>query len=102
MKSLTVRLDDCVDWGGIEATDEDRAAYEQAVAEAIATAYPNADVTVQCLQIAKPRAVATIRNAVGLGGETWAREAEIEEEVLRIAVDVWQAGEFWPESVART
>ena len=98
----TIRLDDCTDWGGIKATDEDRAAYEQAVADAIGEAYPGSDVTVQCLQIAKARAVVTLRGDDGRVLADDASETRCEEigaRVLAIRDDVWDAGEFWPEAV---
>lgn len=100
MPTMSIRLDDCTDWGGIDATDEDRAAYEQAVADAIGRAYLGASVTVQCLQIARPRVCVTTRDADGriLTDVVTARaESEVEETVLGIARDVWDDGAFWPE-----
>jgi hypothetical protein len=97
--TLEIRLDDCTDWGQVKATDEDRDAYEQAVADAIAEAYPGATVTVQCLQIARPRAVVTTRDADGrirTDVETARREEAIGECVIAISRDVWEGGEFWP------
>lgn len=103
MTPLTIRLDDCTNWGDVDATDDERAAYEQAVADAIAATYPGADVTVQCLQIDRPRAVVTTRDADGrilCDVVTSRSEEEIEETVLGIARDVWDRGEFWPAAGA--
>jgi hypothetical protein len=98
--NLTIRLDDCTDWGmELNATDTDKAAYERAVADAISEAYPGADVTVQCLQIVRPRAVVTTRAPDGrilCDVETSRAESGIEETVLGLARDVWDAGDFWP------
>lgn len=94
----SIRLDDCTDWGDVGATDDDRAAYEDAVAADIARSYPGAYVTVQCLQIARPRAVVTTRGTDGrilTDNATAEREDEIEEHVLEIARAVWDAGGFW-------
>ena len=97
--ALSIRLDDSTDWG-CQGSDADREAYEQAVASSITEAYPGAEVIVQCLQIARPRACVTTRDASGRilsDVATSAREAEIEECVIEISRQVWDAGEFWTE-----
>ena len=96
--TLHIRLDDCTDWGGVDATDEDRANYEQAVAKAIAEAYPHADVTVQCVQRHSPRVCVTTRDSDGrilTDDATCSEEERIQEHVLAISRDVWDDGEFW-------
>lgn len=65
------------------------------------TTYPGADVTVQCLQNLRPRVVVTTRDAEGRilhDDATALAESEIEEAVLEIARNVWDAGEFWTEA----
>lgn len=97
LESLAIRLDDCTDWG-CEGSDEDRASYEGAVVAAIAAAYPQARVQVQCLQIDRPRVCVTTRDAEGrirTDNETVRAEETIEEHVLEIAREVWDMGEFW-------
>jgi hypothetical protein len=96
--ATTIRLDDCTDWGNVDATDDDRAAYEQAVANAIGEAYPVAEVIVQCVQRASPRVIVTTRGEDGRilhDDSTSEEEAAIEAAVLDIARTVWDAGEFW-------
>jgi hypothetical protein len=98
--SRSIRLDDCTDWG-CQGSDDDRANYEQAVAEAIVAHYPEASVTVQCLQIASPRCVVTTRGADGriLTDDATARDEEdIAGAVVEIAAEVWDRGEFWASS----
>lgn len=97
MRTMKIRLDDTTDWG-CQGSDWERAEYETQVAAAIVAAYPGADVTVQCLQIGKPRVVVESRDADGtllMDDATTDREAEIEDRVLAIAADVWEAGDFW-------
>ena len=91
--TIEIRFDDCTDWGQVDADDDDRAAYEQALADAIHDAYPSADVTVQCIQIHRPRAVATLRDAEGRILSDNATEecmGVIEKHVLEIARGVWE------------
>lgn len=95
MSALTIRLDDSIDWGGLDATDADRAAYEREVADAIREEYPEANVTVQTLQIARPRVCVTTRDADGqilCDAKTTRAEVEVEETVLEIAQAVWDDG----------
>jgi hypothetical protein len=97
--ALSIRLDDTTDWG-CQSSDADRAAYEQAVTDAISKVYPGAEVTVQCLQIARPRACVTTRGRDGRilsDVATSERETEIEEHVIEISREVWDAGEFWTQ-----
>jgi hypothetical protein len=96
---IEIRLDDTTDWG-CQGSDEDRANYEEAVASAIAEAFPGADVTVQCLQRAGRRVVVTTRDEDGrilVDHATCREESLVESSVLEIADAVWDAGEFWTE-----
>jgi len=98
VKALTIRLYDCTDWGCAEATDEDRAAYEQAVADAIGEAYPGADVTVQYVASIRPRVCVTTRDESGrilTDVATAKAEIETEEHVIAIVRHVWDIGAFW-------
>jgi hypothetical protein len=95
--SLTIRLDDTTDWG-CQGSDDEREYYEEQVADGIRAAYPGADVTVQNEQRRRPRVVVTTRDAQGrilTDTTTQTEEASIEEHVLAIAAEVWDAGEFW-------
>jgi hypothetical protein len=70
---LEIRLYDTNELGEL-ATDEDVAAYEQAVADAIAAAYPGADVTAH----ARPRSHSdrpTMRDIGGDAEDTRLRES---------------------------
>ena len=97
-RRVSIRLDDTTNWGAVDASDEDKAAYEQAVADAIGEAYPGADVTVQCTRNDRPRACVVTRNESGTivcDDKTALEEEAIEATVLEIARDVWDAGDFW-------
>lgn len=99
--SLTIRLDDTVDWG-CQGSDEEHAAYEQLVADAILDAYPDADVTVQSVQASGPRVCVTTRDEDGqilTDATTTDREEQIQEAVLNLSRDVWESGAFWSHEV---
>ena len=98
MSPLKILLEDTDDLGELSDA-EDKAAYEQAVANAIREQYPEADVTVSCAARSRARALVTTRDADGriLYDEATAREeSSIEYSCLEIARSVWDAGDFWP------
>ena len=102
MKNVKIQLEDTANWG-CQGSDADRDSYEQAVADAIGRAYPGADVSVSCAQIARPSVVVTTRGADGrilTDEDTCRSEEAITENVLAIAAQVWEDGSFWESEVA--
>ena len=102
LTTTVIRLDNTIDWG-CHGSDEERAAYEAKVIEAIQRAYPEATVVMQCLQISRPRCVVTTRDEEGrilTNDFTAQAEEDISESVLEIARNVWDEGGFWSEYIA--
>lgn len=83
-RSIVVR--DTLDWG-CDYTSDDLAAYETALAEAIAEAFPGTDVDVSCEQRLQPLVVVTTRDDDGwidTSLPTSVAEAEVEASVHEI------------------
>jgi hypothetical protein len=98
MSTIKIQYLDSIDgWGSLDATDEDRAAYEQSVCDAIAAAYPGADVNVTS-RSGLTSMIVTTRDAAGtilLDVATALAEEDIEETCKHIAAEIWDNGEFW-------
>src|SRR5271156_268503 len=90
-----IAFTDCLDDRCAGASDAEYAAYQELLAPTIAEFYRGSSVTVQTAQISRPACVVTDRNPEGRILPIESEKAEeIGQTVIKIAGQVWEAGEF--------
>ena len=97
MASLLITVLDTSDWG-CEHTAEDTAAYEQACADAIAEAYPTAEIGVECQHRFSRKILVISRNDEGkidASVDASAADEAIVDACDEICRSVWDQGFFW-------
>lgn len=88
--AMQIRVKVSSDWSGVEHTDRDIEAYEQAVATAIANHFPGSDVEVETALVSQTQ----VRIYSCLPSE----EEAVEETCRDIVRKVWDDAEFWTEA----
>lgn len=97
--SIEIKVYEVLDWG-CEKTPEDVERFEEELAAAIATAYPEASITVECQHRIKSIVLVATRDADGRLDSSYSgteRDLEIEETVRELSREVWDRGNFWTD-----